>query len=255
MIAEEYEAFLIDLDGVVYVGDDPIPSAVATMRRLRDRGKAVRFLTNNSRRPRTEIAAQLRDDGVPADAEDVVSSGYATGIVLREHGHDSVFVVGTDGLGWELRDQGFDLETDDPDAVVVGLDSETTYRDIELGARAVRNGAAFVAANVDPRLPTSEGIAPGTGAIAKAIEVVAEAEPTVAGKPEPLMFERALESVGETNAVMIGDSLQSDVAGAERAGIPSVLVTGHGVDSVPADDASPQPDHVVTDLADLFEPT
>lgn len=255
MLADEFDTFLLDLDGVVYVGAEPIPSAVDAIERLRDDGKTVQFLTNNSRRPRTDLAAQLREDGISADAEDVVSSASATGDVLRERGYDSAFVVGTDGLEHELHDQGFDVVTSDPDAVVVGLDTETTYRDIEFGARAIRHGAAFVAANVDSTFPTEEGIAPGTGAIVRAIEVVAEEEPLVVGKPEVRMFEQALTSVGpDADAVMVGDTLQSDVLGARRAEIPSILVTGYGVDDAPTEDTTVQPDAVVTDLAELFEP-
>jgi len=266
MIADAFDVFLVDLDGVVYVGEEPIPSAVTAIERLRDRGKTVRFLTNNSRRPRSDLAEHLAGFGVPADPEDVVSAGSVTGDVLGERGHERVFVVGTDGLERELRDQGFDVsgDTGTPDAVVVGLDTETTYRDIELGARAVRNGAAFVAANVDPRFPTEEGLAPGTGAIVSAIETVAETGPVVVGKPEPRIFERALAGFGSvSDAVMVGDSLRSDVLGAQRVGIPSVLVTEHGVDSAPSGEADSDsdsdslaratPDYVVGDLTDLFD--
>lgn len=255
MLADEFDTFLVDLDGVVYVGEEPILSAVDAIKRLRDSGKTVRFLTNNSRRPRTDLAAQLREDGIAANAEDIFSSASATGSVLQERGCDSVFVVGTDGLERELSDQGFDVVTSDPDAVVVGLNTETTYRDIELGARAIRHGAAFVAANVDSTFPTEEGIAPGTGAIVRAIEVVAEEEPIVVGKPEVRMFEQSLESVSpDADPVMVGDSLQSDVLGARRAEIPSILVTGYGVDDAPAEDATIQPDVVVSGLAELFDP-
>jgi len=293
MLAERYETVLLDLDGVVLLGETAIPGAVASIRELRDRGKRVRFVTNNSRSTPEAIARTLRDCGIDATPEEIVSSGWATAEYVARQGTGSAAVIGTPGVAEMVRERGVAVPTerDAPvasadgdadsgvDSVVVGHDDGVTYADIERAARLIYHGGAdFVAANTDGRFPTADGIAPGTGAITAAIEAATGVAPTVVGKPEPHLFEAALDGADPDGAVMVGDNPTADVAGAANAGVDAVLVTGapdgtatpaespteRRDPTTPAitddgggdgDAGGPRPVATITDLTDLFDGT
>ncbi|WP_225333103.1 HAD-IIA family hydrolase [Halomicrobium urmianum] len=256
MLADRYESFLVDLDGVVHLGDDPVPGAAASVRELRDRGKRVRFVTNNSRSDREALADHLGGFGIDADPEDVVSAGWATAEYASERGVESAYVVGGPGLvgmlesaGIAVRGDDVDVRETEVDAVVVGHDEAVTYDDLERATRLIYHGGAdLITANADGWYPTEGGVSPGTGAIVAAIEAATETEATVVGKPEPHLFEMALAGLPEA-AVMIGDNPRSDVVGATRAGVDAVLVGDER--SVEADGIEPVA--TVDDLTDLFE--
>lgn len=248
MLADRYDAFLFDLDGVVVVGDRPVTGAVETLERLRDRGAQVRFVTNNSRSTREGVRDRLVSLGVEATVEETFTAASATAAHLAEAGASSVYVLGSDGLAEEMRRHGVTPSEADAEAVAVGLDRTATYDDLTTATRLVRGGAAFVAANADGAYPTEGGVAPGTGALVAALRAATGRDATVVGKPEPELFERALSGV-EGRVAMVGDSRESDVAGAKRVGIDTVLVTEHARD----DDAGPDPDATVGTPRGLFE--
>lgn len=252
MLAEQFDAFLLDLDGVVHVDGEPTPGAVEAVNRLREE-RHVRFLTNNSRSTRDTIARELRELGIDADPDDVVASTWATGAYLRESDVDTAFVVGTDGLRTEVERAGVDPAREDADAVVVGLDPGATYADIETAARALENGADLVATNVDGAYPTAGGISPGTGSLVNAIRTVVDREPVVIGKPEPHMFERAMAGFPDgADVAMLGDNPEADIAGANAVGIHGVLVTVRDTFEPPFDGES-APDATIPDLRALYE--
>ncbi|PWG65443.1 HAD-IIA family hydrolase [Spiribacter halobius] len=246
-----FRHWLLDLDGVVYVGDAPLPGAPEAVETLRRRGCRVRFLTNDPLPTRAAAAARLERYGIPAEAKDMVTSGWATARTLRGRGLERVAVIGSDGLREEIAAAGLALVSDDSaEALVVGCDDGIGYADLRLGVRLLHRGAAFVATNADAVFPTPEGPAPATGAIVAALRYASGREAEVIGKPSPAMFEAALEGAPREAAVMVGDTPATDIAGARRAGIAAVLVA--------ADGASPglppelRPDRVVRGLAELL---
>lgn len=250
-IAERFDAFLLDLDGVVYVGDEPLPGAAQSLAKLRAAGKQVRFLTNNPRPTRGRVVRKLEGMGVQAYPEEVVTSGRATALYLSENGLGSAYVVGSRGLASEIEGVGVEVVDRGPcEAVVVGADDHVSYAHISEAARCIFDGARFVATNADGSFPSPEGPLPGTGAIVAAVKTTTGQDPVVVGKPFPAMFEMALKTVdaGRDRAVMIGDSPATDIEGARRAGIFGVLVVREGA----AADRSHDADAAVQNLTELF---
>jgi HAD superfamily hydrolase (TIGR01450 family) len=254
MLADRYDAYLFDLDGVLLVDGDPLPGAAATVERLRDRDVPVRVVTNNSRSTREGVAEGLSEAGIPFDPDEVFTAARATAGYLAESGHERVSVIGADGFRTEVRRHGIEV-VDDPDsdgsgvdAVAVGLDAEFGYDDLTRATRRVLDGASLVAANADATYPVADGIAPGTGAIVAAVTGATGVDPAVVGKPEPRLFRQALDGIEADRPAMIGDSRESDVRGAIRAGVDAVLVAGE------AETADPTPDAVIGDLRELFAP-
>lgn len=253
-IADRFDAFLFDLDGVVYVGDEPLPGAEESLARLRAAGKQVRFLTNNPRPTRKQVVQKLAGMGVQAYPEEVVTSGRATALYLKENGLGSAYVVGSRGLASEIEGVGVEIVDRGPcEAVVIGADEHVSYAHIREAARWIFDGAYFVATNADGSFPSPNGPLPGTGAIVEAVRATTGQEPVVVGKPFPAMFEMALKTLNadRDRVVMIGDSPGTDIEGARRAGIVGVLVAGEGAKSTAAE-GSREADAVVEDLTELF---
>ena len=251
MLGSDYGGFLVDLDGVVYVGEEPVVGALEGIAELRERDVPLRFVTNNSSSTRSEIRARLERLGIEADEDEIVSAAWATGQYLDEAGYDTVFVVGTDSLRAVLRAAGLAVDGEDPAAVVVGHDETTTYEELTEATRLVdEHDLPVVAVNADAAVPTAEGIVPGVGAITGVIETATGVEATVVGKPEPRLFEYAVSSLGTDDVAMVGDTPSADIRGAKRAGIGSILVAAHATQQ-PGD---PTPDAVIRDLRGLFDP-
>lgn len=228
MLADEYEAFLFDLDGVVFVDDEPVTGAVKTLQRLRQLGKEIQFVTNNSQHTRQEFAEKLTEMGIDTQADDVTSAAWVTARHLRNRDVDSVYLIGMDGFRTELDRQGIDISDHDADAVVVGFDPTVTYDDLKTATQLVHEqDLPLVATSGDESYPSGDGIAPGTGAILRAIEAASATEATVVGKPNAPLFDRALERVSNRPVAMVGDTPDADVEGAHRAGIDSILVSLH----------------------------
>ncbi|WP_251329688.1 HAD-IIA family hydrolase [Haloplanus pelagicus] len=252
MLADEYEALLFDLDGVVFVGDEPVRGAVETLRRLRDAGKEIQFVTNNSQHTRREFAEKLAAFGIDARPVEITSAASATAEYLADRGVESVYLVGMDGLRAELRQRGIADRERDADAVVVGFDPTVTYDDIATATSLVYDrDLPLVATSGDTSYPSGDGVAPGTGAILRAIEAASDTEATVVGKPNAPLFDRALGRISTRPVAMVGDTPSADVAGANRAGIDSILVSlhcraGHDVD--------PSPDVRIETPLDLVDP-
>jgi phosphoglycolate/pyridoxal phosphate phosphatase family enzyme len=267
---------LVDLDGVVYRGADPVPGVAAVLAGRAKAGDDVVYVTNNSMHYRADYVTRLASMGAPVGPERVVSSARATALYLRDHepGVRKVLVLGAGGLERELRDVGLDVVTSGyaatranqegidgyeaagrPDAVVVGLDPQMTYLRLAVAADAIRAGARFVATNRDPVYPTERGLRPGSGSIVAALEATTGVTPLSIGKPAPLLLEEAARTVGREarDAVMIGDSLVTDIAAARAVGARSVLMlTGvAGREQLDAIREDERPTEVAADAQEL----
>jgi 4-nitrophenyl phosphatase len=267
---------LVDLDGVLYRGHDPVPGVAALLADRAAGGDDVVYVTNNSMHYRADYVTRLASMGAPVSADRVVSAPRATALYLRdrEPGVRRVLSVGASGLDRELRDVGLDVigaahvaermagegldgwaAAGHPDAVVAGLDPQLTYLRIAAAADCIRSGAQFIATNRDPVYPTERGLRPGAGSVIAAIEVASGSRPLVIGKPEPLLLEEAARAVGvePRDAVVIGDGLATDVAAAHAVGARSVLMltgvsTRAHVDALPAE---LRPTMIVADATEL----
>lgn len=262
---------IFDLDGVVYRGDEPIPGARELIGWLHERTVAVRFATNNSMVTRQGYVERLGGMGISTAADEVVTSTSATVEHLRRHLPDVrvVLAVGASGMRDELAAAGLDVtmageaaaEADGGplprryDAVIVGLDPKLDYARLAAAMSAVAAGARLVATNADARYPTPTGFLPGAGSIVAALRAATGVEPLVIGKPEPAMFRAILESSGvpASEAVVIGDNPDADVAGARRAGCASILVLTGVADAGEAVGLSGEraPDAVAADPAEV----
>ncbi|WP_146134786.1 HAD-IIA family hydrolase [Actinopolyspora mortivallis] len=255
--AEHFDAFLVDLDGVVRLGDAPLPGAVETLARLRAAGKELRLLTNDPRPTRHELLRRLAELGVEFVLDEIVTCGWATAARLRAAGCESVFVLGSAGLTTELRHMGIAVVTspsEPAEAVVVGCDENLTYSDLDEAVGRIRRGAWFVATNADTSFPGPTGPRPATGAVLAAVEAAADRGPHVVGKPHPPMFRAAVEGLSEgSQAVVVGDSPHSDVLGAHQQGLRAILVSTEPVD-FPSRRDFRIPDARIADLSGLLDP-
>ncbi|HTK67230.1 MAG TPA: HAD-IIA family hydrolase [Pseudonocardia sp.] len=227
-LLEAHDVLLLDLDGTLFRGATPIPGAVEMIARSARDGHQIGYLTNNGSRSPREVAAHLTRLGFEADESEVVTSGQAAGRLLAERlpAGASVLVIGTEDLRQEVRGVGLNVTdtAEDADAVVQGHSPETAWPLLAEGCLAIRAGALWVACNVDTTLPTERGELPGNGSMVAALRTATGAEPLVAGKPEPWLYTEAVRRTGARRALMIGDRLDTDMAGAHAAGLPSLAV-------------------------------
>ena len=232
----EARGFVFDLDGCVWTGEVLVPGAADVLALLRSRGRGVCFLTNNSRARAGTLQPKLERLGVQATTHEVLTPLEILGEVIADRfGPSRVLVIGGPELGQAVLEGGHQVvpleRFREASVVVVGNDFDFTYERLTAAARAVAGGAAFVTPNLDPRLPLEGGdFLPGCGAIVEAVATAAGARPVVVGKPEPPLFELALKRMGlaETEAVMVGDSMDSDIRGARRLGMTTVLFAPQG---------------------------
>ncbi|CDO88531.1 HAD family hydrolase [Mycobacterium triplex] len=225
-IAQEYDCLLIDLDGTVFRGHSATDGAVQTLDEVTSRKL---FVTNNASRSADEVATHLRDLGFTATGGDVVTSAQSAAHLLSvELPPDSpVLIVGTDSLANEIAAVGLRPVrrfADNPVAVVQGLSMTIGWPDLAEAALAIRAGALWVAANVDPTLPTERGLLPGNGSLVAALRAATGAEPKVAGKPAPTLLNDAVARGDFSAPLVIGDRLDTDIEGANAAQLPSLMV-------------------------------
>jgi len=224
-----YDTLLADLDGVIYEGTKAIQGAVEAIHLVQAEGIAVGYVTNNSsRRPET-IAEQLAGFGIVCAPEDIISSGQ-TGVELLATMIDSgskVLVVGGEGLRKRVVDAGFELvesSDDSPAAVIQGFAPDVAWKHLAEAAFAIQKGAKWVATNQDWTLPQERGLAPGNGTLVSAVHTAVGILPIVAGKPEPAIFKTATDHFSSKKAIFVGDRIDTDIVGSNRAGIDSALV-------------------------------
>jgi glycerol 3-phosphatase-2 len=260
-LADAYDLVIFDLDGVVYLIDRPIPGAVEAISRLRAAGRRLAYATNNASRRPADVAALLAGMGIPATDAEVYTSARASAALLAERlpAAAPVLVVGAEALRAEVRDAGLKVVTsadDAPAAVVQGYGPQVGWADLAEACVAVRAGALWVATNTDRTLPTARGPLPGNGSLVAALVTALDRGPdVVVGKPEPALFAAAARQAGARRTLVVGDRLDTDIEGAVRAGMDSLLVLT-GVSRVADLLAAPperRPTYVAADLAALFD--
>jgi glycerol-1-phosphatase len=259
-LAEEYDLVLLDLDGVVYIGQNAVPGAAEALDRARELGTRTTFVTNNASRPPATVAQHLRDLGVSADDGDVVTSAQAAASLLAKRlpRGAKVLVVGGEGIYSTLADaglQGVAGMDDEPQAVVQGFSPDIGWRLLAEGTRAVNAGLPWIATNTDLTVPTPYGRAPGNGTLVAAVATASGVTPEVAGKPQPTLFLEAVERYGGRRPLVVGDRLDTDIEGAIAAGIDglSVLTGVHLVRDLVAAGSSRRPALIARDLDGLLE--
>ncbi len=250
-------ALVIDADGVLWRGRQPLPGVPAFFDFLRARNIPYIIATNNSARPESDVVEKLARYGTPIEESRVLTSSLATALSLPRVAPDAkrVLVVGGEWLGTAMTRAGYQVVEQDADAVIVGIDWNLTYEKLKRAHREIRRGAKFIGTNADKTFPSEEGIIPGAGSILAALEAASETAPIVIGKPERMMFDIAVEKMGvppELTATL-GDRLETDILGGQRAGLRSILVmTGITTPEMLAQ-SSIQPDCVFDDLVALRE--
>lgn len=248
-----YAGVVIDLDGVCYRDDEPVPGSCEAVTALRDAGLAIAFATNNATRTPGQTAEKLRDMGYEVDDGQIVTSAVAAA-ELVEPG-TRCLVIGMEGLREAVRARGCEV-VDDPSAaevVITGLDKELTYDKLVAGTRALLAGARFIASNADHSFPAADGISPGAGVVVAALETASRRTAEVAGKPNAALYEAAAGKLPVGDLLMVGDKLETDIYGAAALGWDTALVLTGVSDRSDLDHADPAPTWVAEDLADLAD--
>lgn len=247
---------VLDMDGVLWRGDQAIAGAAAFLDFLRARGVPFVMATNNSAKSPTDYLTKLARLGMGSvETGQILTSGGAAVDTLRGEVPPParVYVVGGDGLRALIAAAGYRITDNDAVAVVVGLDVEFSYDKLNRAARLIRAGARFIATNDDATLPTPEGLAPGAGSILAAIRTASGGDPMIMGKPNAPMFHAAAHALGIPigDALMIGDRLNTDITGAANVGMKTALVLTGVATRADAETAATAPDAIFDDLLTL----
>lgn len=263
----DIRALIIDMDGVLWHGDKPVPGLVDFFQILRDKNLKFILATNNASLTPQQYVNKLDRMGVTVELKDIMTSAMATALYLAEQmdpKQTRIFLVGEDGAEQALLEKGFTLtgiyelnsETSKgADVVVCGKDHAINWDKLATATLNIRAGAKFIGTNGDTTLPTERGLTHGNGAILAALEAATDVKPVIVGKPEPIMYQQAMAKLGAdlNETIAIGDKLETDILGAIRTGIRSLMVmTGVSTeDDLKTSDY--QPTWVMTDLQAVTE--
>ncbi len=251
------KGLILDMDGVLWRGENPLFSLPVFFDKINAAGLKVILATNNSTRDINQYVEKLASFGASIEPASIVTSSMAAGYYLRSK-HPSggeIFVVGEVGLVNTLASYGFTHSEQNVLAVVAGLDRSMSYVKLTQAVKLIRSGAEFIGTNPDKTFPSPSGLTPGTGAMLAFLEAGSGQKPAVMGKPEPFLYELAISSMGFKNqeVLVVGDRLDTDILGGQRIGCPTALVLT-GVSS--AEEAShwqPQPDLILQDAMVLVD--
>ncbi len=273
-LADRFDGFLVDLDGVVWIGREPVPGAAEALRALREAGKPIVFVTNNPGKHPAAYAKRLSRMGVGVVPEQIVTAGMVAARLASEADVAAgrtvgAFVIGMPALEEMVTEAGARLlERDvaqEADVVVVSGHRGFDYRELLAAKRALDRGAALVATSRDPTMPYPGGELPGTGAVLAAVETASGRRAEIAGKPERHLFEIATQALARSfsgngdekeqanwRVAMVGDRISSDIAGGRAAGLETILVLSGTTSPEQAAAADPAPDFVLEDLSGLL---
>ena len=255
--------FLLDMDGTLYLGDDVFPGAVDFIHSISETGRKYIYLTNNSSRAGVDYITRLRKLGFPCEAENVFTSGMATGEYLNQnHPGAKVYLAGTKAFYRELQSYGIDLVNDenghtdvkDVDVVVQGFDTELVYEKLDLACHFLRRGATFIAANPDWVCPMpADEVLPDCGSICVLLTAASGVKPNYIGKPNRSMIDVISKMTGipNENICAVGDRLYTDIAVAKNAGSVSVCVLSGESSEADIEASEVKPDYVLKDVAEI----
>jgi HAD superfamily hydrolase (TIGR01450 family) len=254
---EPYDTFLLDLDGCVWVGDEPTPGAVEAVGALRAAGRRLAFVTNDARHGEDDVVRKLWGLGFRASREEVVTAGGALQHVLAESGHATAFVIGSAAVHRHVMDAGLRILNrsdlaDRADVVVVSGHERFDFAELRGAVQATLRGAPVLCTSRDATFPMPDGPWPATGSVVAAVEAATGATAQSVGKPEPQLFLTALDRLGPGRTLVIGDRLDADLAGARAAGLDGAIVLTGGTSAAMAGAADPAPAFVAGSLAELL---
>jgi HAD superfamily hydrolase (TIGR01450 family) len=245
-----------DLDGVVYVGGHEVPGAGSALSALRNQGRRLLFVTNNSMKTPEMVARTIGElAGFDVDHAEIVTCGLVTAMTLEAAGIESVFIVGGPALAAAMSSRGLAVVSDwrRAEAVVSGMDMELAYEDLADATLAIRAGARFYGTNADANFPSPEGLVPGGGAILAALITATGVEPTICGKPHQPMADAVAEIAGDGPVLVVGDRPDTDLALGKHHGWATALVLSGVTTDLQSVPAVFEPDIVMDSLADLPE--
>lgn len=259
-LCDAHDVVFLDLDGVIYIGPDAVTHAPEVLAELRRRGIGCCFVTNNASRTPTQVAQHLNDLGIAASANEVVTGSQAGAGLMSSFVEPGakVLAIGGPGVAEALTDRGFQpvfSNDDEPAAVMQGFGPQLSWSDLAEAAFALRRNIPWVATNMDSTFPTPRGLAPGNGSLVMALVHATGRRPdAVAGKPERSLFDEAVLRTGSSRGLMVGDRLDTDIAGGNRASMETLLVltgvcTTEEADSAVGDEI---PTYVGEDLRSLL---
>lgn len=254
----DFDGYFFDLDGTILLGEQLLPGVPETLEALRAAGKQILFLTNTTTRTRTECSVRLQKLGLDAQVNEIMTAAYASALYMREQGDKAaVFVIGEKALTSELEEQGIRLTTDPLRAthVLVGMDMHFDYDKLHQAMKAVRSGAALIAANPDPFCPVDGDEIPDTWSMVKAIEAASCIPPAIVlGKPSAHYGAKVLELSGLSaeRCLMVGDRLETDIAFGAGTGMRTALVLTGVTNAQQLQQFPVQPDYVWEALSDLL---
>jgi 4-nitrophenyl phosphatase len=251
------KALILDMDGVIWRDAEPIGDLPGIFGRIHDRGLKVVFATNNATRSVNQYLSKLEKLGVRAAPWQVVTSAVSTAEYLKQRHPEGgeVFIVGEEGLVITLEEYGFSHGDHNPLAVVAALDHDINYQKLAAAAVLIRKGILFIGTNPDRTFPSPQGLVPGAGAIIAALEAASDVKAVIIGKPQPTMFQQALErlEIASNEALVVGDRLETDIAGGQSAGCPTALVLSGVTTQAMAEKWNPTPDLILPDLTSLLD--
>lgn len=249
------DGLILDMDGVLWHGDEPLDGLVSFFDAIERTAIPLILATNNSTRTIKQYQSKLAGFGIQVRPDQLITSAYAAADHILGQGGagTSVYAIGEEGLIDALTSRKLVLGKDGVDCVVVGLDRHLTYQKMAVANRLIRDGAEFIATNADPTFPTPHGFDPGAGAVLAGVIAATGVQPIVVGKPEPLMFQQALAALGTRpeRTVMVGDRLDTDILGGQRAGVRTLLVLTGVTTHNEVLGSSIQPDWVLEDIRAL----
>lgn len=223
----KYAGYLIDLDGTMYRGNEPIDGAKEFIQHLQEKSIPHMFITNNSTSTQAAVIAKLQKFGIDAKEKQVLTSAIAAANYMKEQrAGNQVYMIGEAGLREALEKEGMLVTEEASDYVVVGLDRQLTYDKLARACRLIRNGATFISTNKDAAIPTEAGFMPGNGSITQAVAVSTGVEPFYIGKPEAIMVEQALDylQLSKEDVLMVGDNYDTDITFGIAAQIDTLMV-------------------------------
>lgn len=254
--SKSVKAIILDMDGVLWRDNEPIGNLPEIFSEIGMRGWQVSLATNNATRTINQYVEKLANFGVEVQENQIINSAQAAAIYLKKFFPQggNVYCVGESALSNTILNEGFNISTKNVVAVVVAMDRKLTYEKLVQATLLIRSGAKFIATNPDRTFPTPVGLVPGTGATLAALEAASEIKPVVVGKPAPEMYQIAMQRMGilPENTLVVGDRLETDIAGAQEIGCRSALVLS-GVTSLQKAQAwKPALDWLATDLTSLL---